>query len=712
MSVLPNPPKPRKDINCVTHDQASEPTGQHRIDTGSIALTVNTQPGTPLTGISLALADGTEWSLENEPPFRLEIEGVEVSDKLAVESVWRFESHNLTGAQIALQGEGLRVTVIYDAITGQGIITARLEVQTDRDVNITRIEPFRLSLAKPGFSRLQTISGVQQQGGWRPMDGMYRSFRQETHSVANGTEVVTASGERSTWWETPWGALTEDDVDGGIMLALEYGAQWELAATDRSLTIRPTGIVPRIVPGQTWISPLSWVGAWSGNLNDAAAVMHRFQRETVLPRTDDSFPWVQYNTWFSWYCELDHDTLLAEADRAAELGVEVFYVDAGWWIGNPQRRDRFSSGLGNWRENRDKFPHGLRAFADEIRARGMHFGIWVEPERVDLRTATTGTWDPAWIARKEDGTYVRCPWPSDTDTAWLCFGDPRAQDWATEWIGELVADLGIRWLKWDSNYWDICHSADHGHGTGDGEAAQVAGVQVVMQRLRDRFPDLVIENCAGGATRMDFALARQTPAAWLNDASEPAHRSRFHNYGASYIFPPEMLNAWITESEYENVNGQDLPDDVWRMTIRSRMLGAMGFSCRLTTWSDRTIEIAREEVARYQREWRPLMKEGTFRHLLPQPEIPSADLPTPNSWEAYQVTAADGSAHAILGFRNVSPHDTRIVVPGGIDADTTYEILPERGDRQLLSGHDLLAAGLVLTTPLLASEWVSLRKVS
>ncbi len=697
----------------MTIDQTPEPTGHHRIDTGNVALTLNATPGQPLSGVSLSLASGSSWRLAAAPPFRLELDGADVSASLRVRDAQTFESAGVHGLQVTLTNDrGLIVEAAYQGHPGQGMIEAHLRVSSDHAANITRIEPFRLGLAKPTFTHLQTVSGVQQQGGWRPMEGMYRSFRQESFPLAADTEVVTASGERSTWWETPWGALTGDTIDGGVMLALEYGAQWELTATDQTLAIRPTGIVPELVPGEPWTSPTTWVGAWTGDLDDAAAVMHRFLRDTVLPATEDTFPWVQYNTWFSWFCELDHDTLLTEADRAAELGVEVFYVDAGWWVGNPQRRDRFSSGLGNWRENRDKFPHGLRAFADAIRARGMHFGLWVEPERVDIRTETTGTWQADWIAHKADGTYVRCPWPSDTDTAWLCFGDPRAQDWATEWISELVADLGIRWLKWDSNYWDVCHSPDHGHGTTDGEAAQVAGVQLVMSRLRERFPDLIIENCAGGATRMDFALARQTPAAWLNDASEPAHRSRFHNYGASYIFPPEMLNAWVTESEYENVNHQDLPDDVWRMTIRSRMLGAMGFSCRLTTWSDRTIEIAREEVARYQQEWRPLMKGGAFRHLLPQPEIPSHDLPTPNVWEAYQVTAADGSAHAILAFRNVSPSATQLVHPGGIEVGTTYEIIPERGVPELRTGAELLASGLTLTAPLLASEWVSIRRVS
>jgi alpha-galactosidase len=425
----------------------------------------------------------------------------------------------------------------------------------------------------------------------------------------------------------------------------------------------------------------------------------------VIPATPGDFPWVQYNTWFSFHCELDETTLLVEADIAAELGVEVFYVDAGWWRGNPRRRDRFSSGLGNWVENRDKFPHGLVWFADQIREKGMHFGIWVEPERVDLRTAHTGTWHEQWIA-SDRGRYIRCDWPTDTDTAWLCYGDARTQEWATAWIGELVESLGVRWLKWESNYWGVCTNPEHGHGAGDGEAAQIDGVYRVMDALRDRFPDLIIENCAGGATRMDFAIARRTHAAWLNDASEPHYRTRFHTAGASYYYPPEMLNAWVTESEHENVNRQDLPDAVWRAVIRSRMIGAIGFSCQLTTWSDRTRAVAGEEIALYKREIRPLLKTGAVYHLLPQPVIPSRQLLTPDSWEAYQLRSADGTKSVVFGFRNACPAASIVVHPKGLAPDTTYDVAMEDGTTVTATGADLMTTGIQLATGLLASSVV------
>lgn len=668
---------------------------------------------------NLELAGSRQWTGATDGlPFALVVDGSPVrQDSLKVTGSRAWAEGSAVRLEVTLRGDdGLAMALQLECHDAQAIVRQWLEVTPATMVSLDRVEPVRLSLPGAGLTQAHTVSGVQRQGGWRPNDGPYRSFRLEHQPLE--VPVHRESGLRSTWDETPWVALTSDDASsGGILMALEYGGRWELDARRDAeagstiMAFAPAGIVPEIIASETWTSPSAWIGAFAGDLDSAPAVMHTYLREVVLPKTDDHFPWVQYNTWFSWYCELDAATLLAEADLAAKIGVEVFYVDAGWWVGNPVRRDRFSSGLGNWVENRDKFPDGLKAFAGEIRAKGMHFGLWVEPERVDLRTATTGTWKPEWIARESEGRYIRCDWPSDTETAWLCFGHPDVQAWATDWIGALVEDLGIRWLKWDSNYWGVCTSPDHGHGVGDAEAAQLEGVQRVMARLRERFPDLVIENCAGGATRMDFAFARQTPVTWLNDASEPAHRSRFHNAGASYLFPPEMLNAWVTESEHENVNGQDLPDDVWRSVIRSRMLGAIGFSCRLGTWSDRAKAIVREEIERYKTELRPILTTGSFHHLLAQPEIPSARLPTPDVWEAYQVSAADGSRHLILGFRNLSPGGALPIQLANIEARAMYEVSADGGPPVRQAGEDLLANGISLDCSLLASTWVTISRV-
>jgi len=623
--------------------------------------------------------DGADWSIAaaiGDVPFQVRDGEIRRGDDRS-ELIVRMKSDF---------GDALEVHVVLR--DGRSLFRQWLEITPAADRAFDAPPAATLSLAAGTAPLLHTVSGVQRQGGWRPDEGAYRSFRLEERALTEPAHLE--SGPRSTWWESPWSVL-DWGTGGGLIAISEYGGQWTLDAahdsdsSTTSLQFAPVGITHEARAGELLRTPSVLYGPFAGGLDEAAAITHDFVRGAIRPAIPADFPWVQYNTWFSWFCELDEETLLREAEIAAELGVEVFYVDAGWWAGNPVRRDRFSSGLGNWTENRDKFPSGLRAFADAIRSRGMHFGIWVEPERVDLRTASTGSWQPEWLVTN-DGRYAGPDWPTDTDTAWLCFGHRATIEWAKAWIGDLVAALDVRWLKWDSNFWEVCTSTAHDHGVGDGEAAQLAGVYEVMADLRRRFPDLIIENCAGGGTRMDYAIAAETHTAWLNDATEPMHRSRFHSAGAAYLFPPEMNNAWVSESDYEKIGGLALTEPVIRASIRSRMLGALGFSCRLVEWTPDERRIVREEVALYRRAIRTIMAAGRFSHLLPQPHIVSATMTPPHAWEAYGITAADRSTAVVLAFRNKATAATQTLRLPGLDPEALYDLTYDEGVVQSATG--------------------------
>ncbi|MGB3329587.1 MAG: alpha-galactosidase [Thermomicrobiales bacterium] len=662
------------------------------------------------------IASGTghrDWTLAPTPLLALTSGDADAFPGLRVSGTAASIEDDVARMAITLTAaDGSTVVVRLEAIGGQAIVHTQLEITPANETTLTGIAPLRIGAPLDTLTTLSTVSGVQRQGGWQPEEGPYRSFRLEERPLAEPQRIY--SGERSTWSEMPWAALTGDGPSG-ILLAIEYGAQWDLVSapegTASTIGYGPVGLMPAIAAGETWCAPPAWIGAFDGDLDGAAAITTDYLRAAVVPQGDDTFPWVQYNTWFSFACELDAATLLREAELAASLGVEVFYVDAGWWTGNPTRWDQFSSGLGTWVENRDKFPNGLAAFAEGIRQRGMHFGIWFEPERIDLRHQAIGGWHPDWIARNGD-RWVRCDWPADTDTAWLCFGLQATQDWAFDRIAAVIAETGARWLKWDSNYWGICDSPDHDHGTGDGEAAQVAGVYAVMDRLRDRFPDLIIENCAGGGTRMDYAIARHTHTAWLNDASAPAQRSRFHNAGAGFVYPPEMLNAWVMEWPFEALKEQDQAEDFLRTVVRSRMLGALGLSCRLQTWTANTSRVVAEEIARYKEHVRPLVRHGHMLHLLdrPQPEMTSPRTPTPDTWEAYGLALTDGSRAVAIAFRNAAPANALTVRMKALQPDATYRIVIEDAEPIERDGASLMTEGITVACAPTASVFVRIAR--
>ncbi|MGH2550491.1 MAG: alpha-galactosidase [Thermomicrobiales bacterium] len=663
------------------------------------------------TGDRLTFQSLGEWKgSANDPAWKLNWNGIALANAPVVVSASN-DADSVTLSLTARSENHLSVTLNLQCWSGLPIVEQWLEIEALESGLLRDVFPSWIAVNSPQPLTMQTISGVQRQGGYSPDPGDFRSFRRE-EQLLDGA-VTLLSDERSTWSEMPWVAVS-DGQGHGLFTGLRYSAQWRIeangdrAAKTSTLGVRPDFLEVALKAGDRWISPRTFTGVFDGDLDSAGRVMHDYQREILSPKLPADFPWVQYNTWFSYLTEYTAEILEREVDIAAELGMDIFYVDAGWWVGNIINDWHFSSGLGNWTENREKFPQGIADFAAYVRNKGLRFGIWVEPERVDLRTVTTGTWNEEWLVR-HDGNYSGPDWPQDTETAWLCFGHPDVQEWAIDWVGRLVEELDVSWLKWDSNWWQVCNATDHGHGPSDGEMVQVAGVHRVMDALRARFPDLIIENCAGGGTRMDFEMAAHSHVTWVSDASEPAARVRFQGEGASYLFVPATLNSWVTESRRENLNRRDLPESALTAIVRSRMLGALGFSCRMVEWGEPTKEIIAACIAEYK-SFRHLLRDGYVGHLLPQQVLDSPKFPSPFTWGATLFYAKDRSEGIVLAFRNRSPESTIALSITQLDANATYRISGDGIESKDCSGTDL-GTGIVVSAPILGSALVRFERL-
>lgn len=669
---------------------------EHRWTIGNdrIARTVEWAPGRGFAAASLThRGSGHSWAAPEGAEFQVQWNAATLSgrDARGARGSARADDKAVE-LVVALDFDGgLQVEAHYRCTPGNAVLQQWIELRADTAGRLASTTML-LDAAHSGPATLRWVHGLGVDGAISET-GEYISFR--LRETALGAQELV-SGTRSTQHHVPWLVLGGAEPGEGLFVGLQYSGQWAARAAHANgaltLALGPTGVAVDLAASERWVGPRSFTGAFSGTLDDAAAVQHRFYRTALSPALPADFPWIQYNTWFSYFCDFDATVLEREADLAAELGVELFYVDAGWWFGNPRRGSNFSSGLGNWRETREKFPSGLGAFADYVRKRGMRFGLWVEPERVDIRTAATGTWHPDWLTQQR-GTYHRVHWPTDTETGWLCFGHAPTRAWAVEWIGQLVQELGLEWLKWDSNWWGVCDAEHHDHGAADGEYHQVAGVHLVLDELRRRFPELIIENCAGGGSRMDFAMAEHTHVAWVNDWSEPSHRVRFHLAGAGYPYPPEMLNTWVTESALDDLNERALPRPVLDAIFRSRMLGALGISCRIGEWPAETRAAMRDALVEYKR-LRPILAAGQLRHLLPQPELRMPGLPTPAAWEAYQLYEPASKQGALLVFRGLAAAGAQTIFPQALDAAASYTLMPVDGAPTTRSGADLMARGI------------------
>jgi len=281
-------------------------------------------------------------------------------------------------------------------------------------------------------------------------------------------------------------------------------------------------------------------------------------------------PLVTYNTWFAYGTGIEETSMRAEMAHAAALGVELFVIDAGWYAGTGAAGPfDFDAGLGGWTADPVRFPNGLAPLREYAHSLGLKFGLWIEPERVNLSLVGAPGVDESWLAT-EGGQY------GSDHAGQVCLANGAARQWLLDRLTTLVDEVQPDYLKWDNNMFLNCDRQGHGHGATDGNFSHTGGLYEMLTQLRDRYPSLLIENVSGGGNRLDVGMLRYTDVAWMDDRTAPSVHVRHNVQGLSAVFPPAYLLSFVTDHDTEPLHGA--PDI--SLYFRSRMGGALGLCFR------------------------------------------------------------------------------------------------------------------------------------
>ena len=272
-----------------------------------------------------------------------------------------------------------------------------------------------------------------------------------------------------------------------------------------------------LAPGQSLETPEVVASCSQQGLNGLAANFHHELRHRLAwpggrmrPRP------VHLNTWEAFYFKLQPAAVMDLASAAAEVGIERFVLDDGWFQG----RDHDRAGLGDWWTDRTKFPEGLGPLAAHVNALGMEFGLWVEPEMLNPDSELFRTHPDLGAADRRAAADHRAQPAGARHLAprgrGLCLRQARPP---------ALSELPITYLKWDHNR-DLTTAALAGGTGGAGYRAQVHAAYALMAKLRAAHPALEIESCSGGGGRIDFAVLRHTQRVWGSDCIDAlsAHR--------------------------------------------------------------------------------------------------------------------------------------------------------------------------------------------
>jgi alpha-galactosidase len=404
--------------------------------------------------------------------------------------------------------------------------------------------------------------------------------------------------------------------------------------------------------------PRAVIGVTPGGAADASAALG-----AALLAGRRPFPArTSFNSWFLYGTQIDDRLMWYAIDHASELGIELFQLDAGW---HPSEGARsvwdFTSGLGTWRVDPDRFPEGLGPVGDYARRRGMRFGVWVEPERVSLATVgRPGLAEERFLATTND-EYSPGLSNRDAVDGQICLGDRAAREWVLSRLTAFIAEARPDYLKWDYNRWMICDRPDHGHPIDGGNFAHVRGLYEVLDTVRARFPALEIENCSGGGNRLDFGLARRTDAGWMDDTTAPSRHVRHNLEGLTAVFPASYLLSYVMPHRDEPIAGAtDMA-----APVRSRMMGTLGLSVDFSSLGRGDVERLGEQVD-LARRLRDTQIDATTYLLTDQ----AAQQP---AWEVVQQQSRASGAGLLWVFDNGGANTGHVRLRD-LSRETQYEL--------------------------------------
>ena len=444
--------------------------------------------------------------------------------------------------------------------------------------------------------------------------------------------------------------------------ALAWSGNWALTAevTDFDTTRTRVSIgyndwdfAYRLEGGQSLMTRSAYAGWTDGGFGAASRILHDYIRERVLPHGAISHK-VLYNSWEATLFAVDEQSQTKLAEIAADIGIELFVMDDGWFKG----RNSDKAGLGDWTPDPSKFPHGLKPLIDKVNALGMDFGIWIEPEMInpdsDLYRA-----HPEWVIHfpTRQRTTAR-------NQLMLNLAREDVQAYLIERLDWLLSEHNITFIKWDANR----NVSEPGWHDAPGDPREiwvryVEGLYHVWGTLQKKHPSVIFQSCSGGGGRADLGILAYADQVWVSDNTEATSRLAIQD-GFSQMFPASIMEAWVTDAGVTPLD--------FRCAVS--MAGALGVGANLLHWNAAEREAARKWIALYK-DIREVVQLGNQYRLL--------TVQGGTGYSAVQYMAKDGSEGVLFVFRTHLSEPTTFPTLHlrGLDADARYTIEGIEGAR-------------------------------
>ena len=365
-----------------------------------------------------------------------------------------------------------------------------------------------------------------------------------------------------------------------------------------------TGINPQsfcfvLEPGQEFEAPEAVMTYSSQGFNGMSGQMHRFVREHIVRgEWKHKVRPVLLNSWEASYFNINEKRLLNLAKAGKEAGIELFVMDDGWF---GQRNDDTTS-LGDWDVNEKKLPGGVKGLCDKVRALGLEFGIWVEPEMINVQSKLYEA-HPDWVLQ-----IPGKPHSEGRNQRILDLTKTAVQDFVIEKMSEVFSSADISYVKWDMNRIFSDYYSDGLPPEKQGEVAHryVLGLYRCMKELTQRFPHILFEGCASGGNRFDLGILCYFPQIWASDDTDALCRVEMQN-NYSYGYPMSVVSAHVSATP----NHQTLRVTPLETRFNVACFGIFGYECNFCDMKKEDMDAIKNQIALYK-QWREVLQFGHF----------------------------------------------------------------------------------------------------
>ncbi len=529
----------------------------------------------------------------------------------------------------------LSVSIDIDKKYRSLVYTQTIKNISSETAVLSRIEPLHLHWEpNDGPVYIRTCGGGLNQHNYPP-----ETFRIET---------VRADSHASVWMENSHeGRSSGNNLplmticcgDNSVTAGLEWSGLWWMQGSGKAdwecrlfCHIPVNDLV--LEPGEELELPAAHYIFSDGGLDGASNAIRKYIHDCVVPKLngDKLKPGFTYNHWFGIGPDINEELMVRQFEKAGELGLEYAVLDAGWY--GDCEEGNFQTGVGNWEVvDTDKFPNGLEPLAECAEKNNVKFGIWFEVERAHKNSK--------WAKEHPD-------WFMDAGSEYLHIdmSIPEAVDACIDVVQKTIGRLNIKWVKLDYNigpksYWAKKDS------TGKIQFSYMKGLYRFYDTLREKNPDLVIENCASGGRRIDLGTIAHTHIQNLTDQTGSPEICRYTIIGANYFLPACIAPIGLPFGKKET-DQSDPGEPLRRYDIACRFPGCPVLYGDIASLTGEDV-ILIKDMMKAHKECEDMLC-GDFYQLTPQPRFD-------RDCEAIQFISRDRSEALVLAYSGHEPAD-------------------------------------------------------